>query len=191
MAGIVSDDNASTADPLALPAHRRARIVLVAFVLTFLISRVLVLLIMTRRLPDLFFHVGTTHVHHLNYGIFLLCIAAGWSLFVPLRGRALRTALRLYGVGLALTFDEFGMWLHLGGGYWQRASYDAVIVIASLLALFAYSPSLKRFHARHWILLVVIVLILTAFAALLIERLSRFGTTMGPWFESIERTGPQ
>ncbi len=88
MAEIVSNQQ-----PTPLPAHRRARIVLVAFVLTFLISRVLVLLIMTRRLPDLFFHVGSTHVHHLNYGIFLLCLVAGWGLFVPLRGRSLRIAL--------------------------------------------------------------------------------------------------
>ena len=30
-------------------------------------------------------------------------------------------------LAMALTFDEFGMWLHLGGSYWQRASFDAVI----------------------------------------------------------------
>ena len=35
----------------------------------------------------------------------------------------------MYGVGLALTFDEFGLWFHLGGSYWQRASFDAVVVI--------------------------------------------------------------
>jgi hypothetical protein len=34
---------------------------------------------------------------------------------------------------MALTFDEFGMWLHLGGSYWQRASIDASIVVAALL----------------------------------------------------------
>jgi hypothetical protein len=184
----MSQDVSTTTD---LAAHRRARIVLVAFVLTFLISRVLVLLIMTRRLPDFFFHVGTTHVHHLNYGIFLLCVVAGWSLFVPLRDRSLRIALRLYGVGLALTFDEFGMWLHLGGGYWQRASYDAIIVIASLLALFAFSPSLKRFRAKHWSSLAIILVMLTCFVALLIERVNRFGSSMGPWFEAIELTGPR
>lgn len=186
MASIVSS---SVPDPL--PAHRRARVVLVAFVLTFLLSRVLVLLIMTRRLPDLFFRVGSTHVHHLNYGIFLLCLVAGWGLFVPLRDRSLRVALLAYGVGLALTFDEFGMWLHLGGGYWQRASYDAVIIVASLLALFAFSPSLKRYHTRHWSLLVIILLILACFVLLIVERVNRFGTSMGPWFERIELTGPQ
>lgn len=172
------------------PSHARARRVLVAFVLTFVASRVMVLLIMTRRVPDLFFHVGSTHVHHLNYGIFLLCGVAGWALFVPLKDRPLRMALMAYGIGLALTFDEFGMWLHLGGGYWQRASYDAVILIAALLALLAFTPSLKRFHTRHWSVLGLILVAMACFVLLLIERVNRFGASMGPWFEKIELTGP-
>ena len=49
-----------------------ARIILVAFVMTFMAARVLVFLIVSRRMPDLFLHVGGTHIHHLNYGIFLL-----------------------------------------------------------------------------------------------------------------------
>ena len=35
------------------------------------VGLVLVLLILTRALPDLYLYVGQTHVHHLNYGIFL------------------------------------------------------------------------------------------------------------------------
>ena len=49
-----------------------ARLTFVSFLLTFIASRVLVILIMTRHMPDLFLHMGGTHVHHLNYGIFLL-----------------------------------------------------------------------------------------------------------------------
>ena len=48
-------------------------------------------------------------------------------------------------IGLGLTFDEFGMWLHLGGLYWQRASFDAVTVISAMLALVAYGSTI-----RHW-----------------------------------------
>lgn len=166
---------------------------LIAFVLTFVTSRVLVLLIMTRRMPDLFFHVGGTHVHHLNYGITLLCVVAGWALLAPtpLAGRPLRAALLAYGVGLGMTFDEFGMWLHLGGGYWQRASYDAVVVVTSLLALFAFAPSLKRWHAKHWSVLLAILLSIAVLGALLLERLYRFGATMGPWLRQLELSGPQ
>jgi hypothetical protein len=179
-------------DTTTLPPHRRARITLSAFVLTFIASRVLVLLIMTRRVPDLFLNVGETHVHHLNYGIFLVCIVGGYALFAkPMGLRLLPWALRLYGVGLALTFDEFGMWLHLGGGYWQRASYDAVVVVSSVLALIAFMPSIKRFHAIHWSIAAAILLAAGLLAALLLERLHRFGASMGPWLENIERTGPQ
>jgi hypothetical protein len=45
---------------------------LVAFVMTFMGARVLVFLIVSRRIPDLFLHVGGTHIHHLNYGMFIL-----------------------------------------------------------------------------------------------------------------------
>jgi hypothetical protein len=49
-----------------------ARIVLFSFLLTFVAARILAYCIMARDIPDLFVHVGGTHVHHLNYGIFLL-----------------------------------------------------------------------------------------------------------------------
>jgi hypothetical protein len=50
-------------------ASHLARWTLTAFVLKFLLARILILLIMSRQMPDLFLHVGQTHVHHLNYGI--------------------------------------------------------------------------------------------------------------------------
>ncbi|MEI9960479.1 MAG: hypothetical protein WDM76_04895 [Limisphaerales bacterium] len=41
-----------------------ARIVLCWFLIAFLASRIMVLLIMTRRVPDFYLHVGGNHVHH-------------------------------------------------------------------------------------------------------------------------------
>ncbi len=108
-----------------LPPHeqrsRLARLLLAAFLLTFLLARIIVLLIMTRRMPDLFLYIGGTHVHHLDYGIVLLAASGAWLLFASPTGRARTIVAVVYAVGLALTFDEFGMWLHLGGSYWQRA----------------------------------------------------------------------
>ena len=66
------------------PLRHLARLTFVAFLLTFIASRTLVILIMARKLPDLFLHLGGTHVHHLNYGIFLLSAVAGVLLFAPL-----------------------------------------------------------------------------------------------------------
>jgi len=53
--------------------------------------------------------------HHLNYGIFLLAAVGGYSVFRRPIGRAAEITALLYGVAMGLTFDEFGMWLHLGG----------------------------------------------------------------------------
>jgi hypothetical protein len=44
----------------------------------------------------------------------------------------------LYGVGAALTLDEFALWLNLANVYWSpegRESIDAVILFGSLLAI--------------------------------------------------------
>jgi polyferredoxin len=75
---------ASAAIGPANPLHHLARLTFVAFLLTFIASRTLVILIMARKMPDLFLHLGGTHVHHLNYGIFLLSAVAGVLLFEPL-----------------------------------------------------------------------------------------------------------
>src|SRR6202161_4325582 len=122
-----------------------ARLFLATFILTFVTARILVIFIMAGKLPpQLFFHVKGTHVHHLNYGIFLLSASGAYLIFARPSGRALSYAAIVYGIGLGLTFDEFGMWLHLGGLYWQRASYDAVVTIAAVLALIADGSSLRR-----------------------------------------------
>src|SRR6201984_2496800 len=101
------------------PTRHLARLTFVAFLFTFIASRTLVILIMARRMPDLFLHLGGTHVHHLNYGIFLLSAVAGVLLFARLNDKQRSVCALAYGIGMALTFDEFGMWLHLGGRYWE------------------------------------------------------------------------
>jgi len=173
------------------PTQRLIRIVLSTFLLTFLAARILVLMIMTRRVPDLYAHVRGTHVHHLNYGIFLLSIVGAWLLFARPTGKRLSLAAALYGIGLALTFDEFGMWLHLGGPYWQRASFDAIIIIASILGLLAVAPSLKRFAPKHYVLTAGTVMALVIFGYLLRDAFRHAGTRLGPHLQQIELNSPQ
>jgi hypothetical protein len=167
-----------------------ARAALATFVLTFALSRVLVLLIMSRRMPDLYLHVGGTHVHHLNYGIFLLCAVGAYLLLAKPAGCGLKAAALAYGVGLGLTFDEFGMWIHLGGPYWQRASYDAVVVVAAVLALFALAPSPRRMGRRGWATVAAIVLVLGLFAGLLAESLKYADRRFGPTLMRLEEAAP-
>jgi hypothetical protein len=146
-----------------------ARIVLVAFVTTFMAARVLVFLIVSRRIPDLFLHVGGTHIHHLNYGILLLSGVGAYLLLVRPGGRRLLVAATVYGVGLALTFDEFGLWVHLGGSYWQRASFDAVVVVGALLAFIVVAPEWQRFRPHHWFTAVALALASLIFGAMLLD----------------------
>jgi hypothetical protein len=167
-----------------------ARVVFTVFLLTFIVSRVLVILIMARKLPDFFLHMGGTHVHHLNYGIFLLCTVAGVMLFFQLSDRERWWCAVAYGFSLALTFDEFGMWLHLGGGYWQRASYDGVIVVGSLFAMLAFFPPLARMRAHHWITGAVTITATILFYIMLFKSLDIADKHVTPRLEHLEQSGP-
>ena len=167
-----------------------ARTVLFTFLLTFIAARIVVFLIMSRRMPDLYLHLGGSHIHHLNYGIFILSALGGFLLFCQPQDRALQLAAVAYGFSLALTFDEFGMWVRLGGSYWQRASVDAVGVVAALLGLIAYAPTLKKFRTLHWFNAGLIVVAVVVFFAMLFESFRYAGRIIGPKLYRLESGSP-
>src|ERR1700687_3235491 len=154
-------------NPVTTESAQLAGRALVGFILTFIAARTVVLLIMSHRIPNLYFFLRGTHVHHLNYGIFLLAAVGAYLLLWMPTGQAARIAAFAYGVAMALTFDEFGMWLHLGGSYWQRASVDAVIVAAALFGLVAFACSLKKFESRHFWAFVILLVVLAGFAVVI------------------------
>jgi hypothetical protein len=166
--------------------HRLARRALFAFILTFVLARVCVFLIMAGEMPNLYFFMHGTHVHHLNYGIFLMAAVCGYSVFRRPTGRAAEITALLYGVAMGLTFDEFGMWLHLGGSYWQRASVDAVIVVSALFGLFAFGRSLEKLEARHFRAFAVLLVVLAGFALVLYLAGSRLAEVAGPTLQQLE-----
>jgi hypothetical protein len=168
-----------------------ARMVLFAFVATFILARMVVLLIMTGRIPSLYLHKGETHIHHLNYGIFLLSAVGAFLLFRRPEGKALRLAAVVYGVALALTFDEFGMWVHLGGPYWQRASFDAVIVITALLGLYLAAPALRAFRQLHWTATALLLAGFAGFSVILVDSMSFATKILSPILQDIEAHGPR
>src|ERR1700694_5707325 len=170
---------APTADQLA----RRA---LLGFLMTFILARTVVLLIMARRIPNLYLFLRDTHVHHLNYGIFLLAAVGAYLLFRAPTGNSARRAAFAYGIAMALTFDEFGMWLHLGGSYWQRASVDAIIIVAALLSLIAFASALRSFESRHVKASIAILTGLVTFAVVLYDASLRIGRVEGPRLEALE-----
>jgi hypothetical protein len=109
-------------------------VVLTTFLLTFVVIRIITNAI--RRGSKLFRNVWIQghHVHHLVPGILLLLVSGYLSIALHSRG-GVGMVSALFGIGAALTLDEFALWLHLRDVYWEREgrrSIDAVIV-ASLI----------------------------------------------------------
>jgi len=167
-------------------AHRLARRALFGFIVTFVMARICVFLIMSDEMPNLYLFMHGTHVHHLNYGIVLMSVVCGYSVFRRPTGRAAEITALLYGVAMGLTFDEFGMWLHLGGSYWQRASVDAVIVVAALFGLVAFARSVEKFEARHFRAFIVLAILLTGFGVVLYMAGIHLGNLVGPSLQQLE-----
>jgi len=166
--------------------HKLARLTLFSFIVTFILSRVTVFLIMADEMPNFYFFLHGTHVHHLNYGIFLMAVVCGYSVFRRPTGRAAEINALLYGAAMGLTFDEFGMWLHLGGSYWQRASVDAVIVVAALFGWIGFLSSVKRFESKHFWIAVILGISLLGFGTALYYAGLRLGDTVGPTLQTLE-----
>jgi hypothetical protein len=178
--------NSGDSGGVAPTADELARRALLAFLMTFILARTVVLLIMARRIPNLYLFLRDTHVHHLNYGIFLLAAVGAYLLFRAPAGNAARRAAFAYGIAMALTFDEFGMWLHLGGSYWQRASIDATAVVAAFLALIAFARSIKTFESRHVRACIALGVALLVFGAVLYDASVHIGNVEGPRLRELE-----
>lgn len=167
-------------------AHQLARLSLFGFLMTFILARACVFLIMSKAIPNLYFFAGGTHVHHLNYGIFLLSVVSGYSVFCRPTGRKATITALLYGVAMGLTFDEFGMWLNLGGSYWQRASVDAVIVVSAFMALVGFASTLKRFESHHFWLFIALMIAMVVFGTVIYVAGRHLGDVMGEPLHKLE-----
>lgn len=124
---------------------RRERLFLasLSFFASFAITRLITHSI--RDGSDLFGNVSFRgqHVHHLVWGILLLLgVGYGWLIQIGtgekhssvIAGRIMAV---LYGLGAALTLDEFALWLNLRDVYWERegrASIDVVLMFGGLVS---------------------------------------------------------
>src|SRR5260370_42505694 len=93
-------------------SDRLARRALFSFALTFIISRAVVFLIMSHRVPNLFLFLRGTHVHHLNYGIFLLAGVGGYTFFCRPPGPTPGHTPLSFGLAMALSFAEVRRWVY-------------------------------------------------------------------------------
>lgn len=101
-----------------------------AFLLTFTIARIMSILA-----PD-FYLVGLAvgHVHHYVYGFFILAVSGYLALtFDGPRAKFLISL--LHGLGLGLSFDEFGFWLHLVENDITRRNYDGFLMVIGFFFL--------------------------------------------------------
>jgi len=139
--------------------RRRMFIASVSFLLTFVGVRLLVHRIINHESHFQWVVVHGRHIHHLVWGILiLLLVGYGWLMDLgrshsPLSIFLSRLMAVGYGVGAALTLDEFSIWLDLDpDAYWShgRLSIDAVILFGSLLAVGAGGAPFFRGLSRMW-----------------------------------------
>jgi hypothetical protein len=122
--------------------ERRERLFLASlgFLVTFAIVRGITHLIRSGIGPFHNVSSGGLHIHHLVWGILLLLVVGYvWLIEAGTTSSLLSSVTAVaYGVGAALTLDEFALWLNLQDVYWTgpgRVSIDAVVIFASLLSL--------------------------------------------------------
>jgi hypothetical protein len=133
--------------------RRRMFLASVSFFLTFLGARLLVFAILHNIGPFGWVVIGGTHIHHLVWGILILLVV-GFAFLAevgeettPTSIFASRLVSILYGIGAALTLDEFALWLNLRNVYDSpegRESIDVVLLFGGLLAIAGWgAPFLK------------------------------------------------
>ena len=83
------------------------------------------------------------HIHHYVYGIFILTVAGYLALIFKSERATLWIAL-LYGLGVGLTFDEFGMWLNPPFQRGVRWSTNGLAIVIGALVLGALTPIIYR-----------------------------------------------
>ena len=136
--------------------ERRERLFLasIGFLVTFGIVRGITHLIRAGVGPFHNVSSGGLHIHHLVWGILiLLLVGYVWliELGVGSSWVASLTAI-FFGVGAALTLDEFALWLNLQDVYWTgagRESIDAVIIFISLLSVGIWGGPFLREVAKE------------------------------------------
>lgn len=124
---------------------------LIAFILTFFVTRTFVRLIRRRgtvgRSPRWWeprnIHIGSKHIHHVVVGVVLVMVGGVTLVTLSVNGNEIEftAAAIIFGIGAALVLDEYALILHLSDVYWEedgRTSVDAVfaaVAVGGLLVL--------------------------------------------------------
>ncbi|GAA0334255.1 hypothetical protein QZH56_26575 [Streptomyces olivoreticuli] len=109
-----------------------------AFVMTFLVTRVITRLIRAGRGPFRNIRPGGLHVHHVVPGIVLMVVGGFGAVAEGRHGFGASVSAVLFGTGAGLVLDEFALVLHLDDVYWTeqgRKSVEVVVMTAALVGL--------------------------------------------------------
>lgn len=113
-----------------------AFLLLAAFLITFALTRLYTRLARVRGWGS--GSAGGIHLHHMAFGIVLILLAGFFDLALDPGHPWLEIIAIAFGIGAALTLDEFALWLYLKDVYWTeegRSSIDAIILAVLLAGL--------------------------------------------------------
>jgi hypothetical protein len=132
---------------------------LIAFLITFVLLRILTAILHFDLFPHGPFHYVITksglHIHHLFWGILLLMATGFGALATRAPVWHLRLAI-LFGIALGLSLDEFAMWLRLADVYWSPEGIESLkagAMVAALLALYGFGQPVWHAIVKdvvHW-----------------------------------------
>jgi hypothetical protein len=136
---------------------------LVAFILTFFVTRTFVRFIRHRAAtgrPAKWWqprnvHIGGVHIHHVTYGVVLVLVAGLTLVTLSIDGHESEFTLAaiFFGVGAALVLDEYALILHLSDVYWSedgRTSVDAVFAAMAVAGLLIIGLHPLMFFLPVW-----------------------------------------
>lgn len=113
------------------------------FLLTFLGTRVF-----SHFAPSIYLLWFGIHVHHFVYGFFVIA-ATGYLALIHSGPRGKYLIALLYGFGLGLAFDEFGMWINLNDQDPARWSYNGFLIVIGVFFAIISAKSGVVFIKNH------------------------------------------
>jgi hypothetical protein len=136
---------------------------LVAFILTFFVTRTSVRLIRHRAetgRPARWWqprnvHIGEVHIHHVTFGVVLVMLSGLTLVTLSVSGQEpeFTLAATFFGIGAALVLDEYALILHLSDVYWEedgRTSVDAVFAAVAVAGLLIMGLHPLMFFLPFW-----------------------------------------
>jgi hypothetical protein len=124
-------------------------LILISFLITFAIVRSITHLQKLNILPNQ--QNDILHIHHLVPGIILLLISGyiGISFWSVQKLRVLMAV--LFGIGAALTIDEFALWFYLRDVYWAKQGRDSIDAVILVVIVFSIVFLISEVHDHNFI----------------------------------------